>query len=74
MLTGKVALVDVGARPVPPVRWIRSSISALATTPVSPRVSRRGSDWWAPKIVQQDSSPRMRTQVPREAPVGLAVR
>jgi len=42
----------------------------LAVTPVKPRVIRRGSDLWTPKIVQQDSSPRMSIQVPRETPVG----
>jgi len=49
-------------------------MSALAVTPVTPRVSRRGSDWWTPKIVQHDSSPRMSSQVPAATPVGWAVR
>jgi hypothetical protein len=47
---------------------------ALAVTPVTPRVSRRGSAWWTPKIVQHDSSPRMSSQVPAATPVGCAVR
>lgn len=57
-------------RSFPLVRRIRVSMSALAVTPVKPSVTRRGSALWTPKIVQQDSSPRMSIQVPRETPVG----
>jgi hypothetical protein len=49
-------------------------MSALAVTPVTPRVIRRGSDRWSPKIVHQDSSPRISSQVPAATPVGWAVR
>jgi hypothetical protein len=56
------------------VRRMRASMSRLATTPVKPRIIRRGSDLWTPKIAQQASSPRMSSQVPREIPVGRAVR
>lgn len=49
-------------------------MSALAVTPVTPRVISRGSDLYSPKIIQQVSSPRMSSQVPDEMPVGRAVR
>jgi len=52
------------------MRRIRASMSTLAATPVRPRMIRRGSDLWTPKVAQQDSSPRMSSQVPCEIPVG----
>src|ERR1039457_24830 len=45
---------------------MRASMSALAVTPVMPRVISRGSDSCRPKISQQASSPRISIQVPDE--------
>jgi hypothetical protein len=49
-------------------------MSALAVTPVRPRAISRGSDLYRPKVSQQESSPRMSSQVPEEIPVGQVVR
>jgi hypothetical protein len=53
---------------------MRASMSTLAVTPVTPKVISRGSDWYRPNVSQQESSPRMRSQVPEEMPVGRGVR
>jgi hypothetical protein len=34
------------------VLWIRASMRALAVTPLMPRVIRRRSDLWSPKIAR----------------------
>lgn len=49
-------------------------MSALAVTPEAPRVISRGSASCRPKISQQESSPRISSQVPGDTPVGRAVR
>ena len=49
-------------------------MSTAAATPVAPRAIRRPSDFPRPKTSQQDNSPRTSAHVPREIPVGRAVR
>jgi hypothetical protein len=47
---------------------------ALTIIPLVPRVISRGSAACRPKIIQQESSPRMSSHVPEEMPVGRVVR